>query len=74
MVGIIKLIAELEATRFIYVVNLDISRDSALHLLKVIILLEGEPHSIKVTLGRLRCREAFKQGILQLLLRLTLLP
>ncbi|KAH9657944.1 Endonuclease [Citrus sinensis] len=56
VVGTIKANAVLDTMYVIYVESLDILRDSAPLYLRVIVLLEGQPHSINLTLYQLRVK------------------
>lgn len=68
-VEIIKASVILETKFIIYAINLDISRDFALFCLRVIVILNEQPHSINLTLDRPRVREVYSQRVLHILLR-----
>ena len=63
VVGTIKANAVLDTMYVIYVESLDILRDSAPLYLRVIVLLEGQPHSINLTLYQLRVKGVCRQGV-----------
>lgn len=64
--GTIRVSAVLETRCVICVDNLDILGHSALLILRVIVLLEGQLHIISFTLDQLRVRGACRQGVLHL--------
>ena len=72
VVGTIRANAVSETTCVIYVDNLDILRDSAPLYLRVIVLLEGQPHNINLMLDQLKIKGVCRQGVL--VLRLESLP
>lgn len=61
--GIIRASVILEIRCIIYVDNLDILGDSTLLCLRVTVLLEGQPHSINLTLDQFRVRGVYRQRV-----------
>lgn len=67
--GTIRASVALETKFIIYVVSLDTSEDSALLYLRVIVLQEGQPYGISLTLARLKIIEECRHKVLHLPLR-----